>query len=150
MKYLLTTLALLTLGAAPTAAQGADQDSRVNLDVEYMRRGIGDLFQAARSGHPSLLQDAETEILEGLLDGLDASLSGGRVDAQRYQRVLDGFEEAKHLFRELPYTLDVDPGNGMTPISLPLRKHPWWTLTAHPLQGWQAERVESGATLRPR
>jgi hypothetical protein len=115
-----------------------------------MRRGIGDLFQAARSGHPTLLQDAENEIVTSLLDGLEASASGGRVDAGRNQKVLAGFDEAKHLFRELPYSLYVDPGNGLPRISLPLRKHPWWVLQARPLQGWQAERVESGATLRAR
>jgi hypothetical protein len=122
----------------------------VDADVDAMRRGIGDLFQAARSGHPSLLQDAESEIVASLLDGLEASASGGRLDGSRYQKVLEGYNEAKHLFRELPYTLDVDPGNGLPPISLPLRKHPWWALSAHPLQGWEAQRVASGAVLRPR
>lgn len=147
MKHLIVAVALLAL-ALP--AQAADEDARVDADVAAMRVGIGDLFQAAKSGHPTLLQDAESEILASLLDGLEASASGGRVDADRYQRVFTGFDEARHLFRELPYTLEVDPGDGMPPISLPLRKHPWWQLSAHPLQGWQAQLVASGVVLKPR
>ncbi|MDB5101379.1 MAG: hypothetical protein JWM80_5800 [Cyanobacteria bacterium RYN_339] len=149
MRHLLLCLALVAF-AAPLPALAADDDARVDGDLDAMRRGIGDLFQAARSGHPTLLQDAENEILTSLLDGLDASTTGGKVDAGRYQKVLVGFNEAKHLFRELPYSLEVDPGNGMPAISLPLRKHPWWQLSAHPLQGWNAQLAESGVTLRPR
>jgi hypothetical protein len=135
----------------PTAACAwpADEDARVEADVAAIRRGIGDLFQAARSGHPVLLQDAEREVLEGLLDGLEASMAGGKLDAARYNRVLEGYDEAKHLFKELPYNLEVMPGEGLRSISLPLRRHPWWTLSERPLQGWQAEKVESGASLKP-
>jgi hypothetical protein len=112
-----------------------------------VRRGVGDLFQAAKSGHPSLLQDAEREVVGGLIDGLEACTSDGKVDAGRYEQVLADYDAAKHLFRELPYTLEVDPGNGLRPFSLPLRRHPWWDLTQRPPHGWQAVLIESGARL---
>jgi hypothetical protein len=114
---------------------------------ETVRRGVGDLFQAAKSGHPSLLQDAEREIVSGLMDGLEACASEGKIDAGRYEQVLADYDSAKHLFRELPYTLEVDPGNGLRPFSLPLRRHPWWDLTLRPPHGWQAVLIESGARL---
>ena len=114
---------------------------------ETVRRGVGDLFQAAKSGHPSLLQDAEREVVRGLMDGLEACASEGKIDAGRYEQVLADYDSAKHLFRELPYTLEVDPGNGLRPFSLPLRRHPWWDLTLRPPHGWQAVLIESGARL---
>lgn len=134
-------------GAMPVRALALDGDSRADQDFASVRRGVSDLFAAAQGGHPSLLQDAEREVVAGLLDGLEAANTNGHVDANRYARVLAGYDEANHLFKELPYTLEVDPGDGLRPFSLPLRRHPWWDLSAHPIQGWQAELIESGARL---
>lgn len=129
------------------AASPADADVRADRDLDAVRRGVSDLFSAAKGGHPMLLQDAEREVLSGLLDGLEASADDGRVDPARYNRVLEGYDEAQHLFKELPYSLEVDPGEGLRPFTLSLRRHPWWDLLAHPLHGWQAELIESGARL---
>lgn len=136
----------LTLAALPEEALPTDP---VELAVWQVEHGAGHLRIAARTGSSLLLQEAEREIVEGLLAGLGAATASGVLERSRYQRMREAYEHAQGVFKDLPYQLVVEPGEGLTGFVLPLRRHPWLTLLDEAPVGWRAERIESGVRLTP-
>jgi hypothetical protein len=129
--------------AASVPLQG---DAAVDAAIAAMRQGLTELRQAATTGEPAMLQEAERDILKGLLDGLDAS----GVDPARYQRMADAVAEVEGMFKYIPYRLEVQPGHGLPPIVLMLRRSPWPMIQARRSSAWQAAIVEGGVRLTPK
>lgn len=113
-----------------------------------VHEGVGHLKIAAKSGSPALLQEAEREILTGLLAGLETAATGEGLDRERYARVYAAYEHAQGVFKDLPYRLVVEPRGGLRGFELPLRRHPWLVISDRPVAGWQAELIESGVRLK--
>lgn len=139
----------------PAASQPvAPQASGDALDVAIadMREGLTELRQAATTGEPAMLQEAEKDILTGLLDALDASVIGSprKLDPRRYQRVVDAVAEVEGMFKYIPYRLEVRPEGGLPPIELMLRRSPWPVIQARTGSAWSAAMVEGGVRLTPK
>jgi hypothetical protein len=114
------------------------------------RGGLTYLRQAAKTGEPAALQEAERDILMPLLDALEACKVDGRVDRARYTRVTETVAEVQGLFKDLPYHLEVQPGDGLPGFRLSLRRSPYPAIQARPRPlGWKAELVGDGVILRP-
>lgn len=148
--FFLALLLGLGPGVVPALAQAADEPLDRALFGVY--QGIGHLRQAAKGGDPLLLQEAEREVLAGLLDGLDTCRTddSGHLDPDRYAQVLAAYQHAQGLFKEIPYVLEVQPGQGLAAWSLPLRRHPWGLIWDRPgAAAWKADMIESGVRLRP-
>jgi hypothetical protein len=137
------------LAAMPEEALPTDPLDASEFEV---RQGVGHLLVAAKSGSPLLLQEAEREIVLGLVAGLEATAAGDRgdrVDRGRYDRVFQAYEHAQGVFKDLPYRLVVEPGPGLRGFELPLRRHPWLVVMKRPVAGWRAELIQSGVRLTP-
>lgn len=134
---------------APSAqpSLSAPHDPAIDRAIATMREGLTELRQAATTGEPAMLQEAEKTVLRGLLDGLDASVVGGRLDAVRYRRMADAVAEVEGLFKYIPYRLEVRPGPELPPIALMLRRSPWPMIQARPASPWQAAMVEGAVRL---
>ena len=124
-------------------------EAPMDIAIWDVQQGVGHLKIAAKSGSPALLQEAEREVLLGLLDGLETAAAEGHVDRGHYDRVFEAYEYAQGVFKELPYRLMVEPGRGLRPFELTLRRHPWLTVLDRPVKGWHAEMIESGVRLTP-
>ncbi len=138
--------------AQPPAAIAAMPEEALPSDpleasIRDVHEGVGHLKIAAKSGTPALLQEAEREILTGLLAGLATAAAGGGLDRARYDRVYAAYEHAQGVFKDLPYRVVVEPGGGMRGFTLPLRRHPWLVVMDQPVAGWRAEMIESGVRL---
>lgn len=135
--------------AGPTPAP-ASTGPELESALQAMRNGLTNLRQAAKTGEPAALQEAERDILAPLLDALALSRVGGRVDAARYMRVHDAVLEVQGLFKEIPYFLEVRPGGELPPIRLSLRRSPHPAIQARPRPlGWRSELQGDGVVLRP-
>jgi hypothetical protein len=113
--------------------------------------GITDLNQAAKSGDPMLLREAEREVLEGLIQALGASGVQGRLNASRYQAVYRAENRLGGLFPALPYHLEVLPDAPLPPFWLTLRRSPWPLFQfGRRLEGWRIQQVPGGVRLSTR
>lgn len=128
--------------AAPTA------DPALEAALQAMREGLTELRQAATTGEPAMLQEAERDILAGLLDALDASVVDGRVEPGRYARVLAAVAEVEGLFKYIPYVLEVEPGGDLPGFTLLLRRSPYPMIEARRM-AWKAALVGGGVKLSP-
>ena len=115
-----------------------------------MRGGLSYLRQAAKTGMPEALQEAERDVLGPLLDALAAVRVDGRGDPARYERVAEAVSEAQGLFKEIPYALEVEPGGDLPALKLALRRPALPAIQARtaPL-GWQVSTEGDGVVLRP-
>ena len=143
--YALFAAAVL-LAALPEERPPAEP---IEASVFTVQEGASHLKIAAKSGSPLLLQEAEREILGGLFYGLALAMAGGALDEGRYKRVYGAYEHVQGVFKDLPYRVIVEPGNGLPPFELTLRRHPWLLLMDALVPGWRAEMIESGARLTP-
>jgi hypothetical protein len=136
--------AIASTAATPDAAPAFEAS------LQAARDGLTYLRQAAKTGEPSALQEAERDILLPLLDALAATKVDGRVDPARYQRVYQTVIEVQGLFREIPYFLEVQPGGDMPSFRLLLRRSPVPAIQSRsrPL-GWRVETLGDGVILRP-
>jgi hypothetical protein len=136
--------AAIASAAMPDAAP-AFEDS-----LQAARDGLTYLRQAAKTGEPAALQEAERDILLPLLDALAATKVDGRVDPARYQRVYQTVLEVQGLFREIPYFLEVQPGGDLPSFRLLLRRSPVPAIQGRPRPlGWRVEMLGDGVILRP-
>jgi hypothetical protein len=133
-----------------SAAVLASPSPTVDRALEEMRMGLTELRQAAKTGDPLALREAERDILGPLLDGLAASRTEGALDAPSYSRVVAGVAEVQGLFREIPYLLVVKPGGTATEIRLPLRRSPIPAIEARGQSfGWRMAIDGDTVTLTP-
>jgi hypothetical protein len=136
--------------AIASAAAMPDAAPAFEASLQAARDGLTYLRQAAKTGEPSALQEAERDILLPLLDALAATKVDGRVDPVRYQRVYQTVLEVQGLFREIPYFLEVQPGGDLPPFRLLLRRSPVPAIQARPRPlGWRMEMAGDGVILRP-
>lgn len=135
------------VAAMPEEARPSDP---LEASIDDVHTGVGHLKIAAKSGTPALLQEAEREILLGLLAGLETTTEGGGLVRDRWLRVYEAYEHAQGVFKDLPYRVVVEPGHGQRGFELPLRRHPWLVIMDRPVSGWRAEMIESGVRLSPR
>lgn len=136
--------AIASTAATPDAAP-AFEDA-----LQATRDGLTYLRQAAKTGEPAALQEAERDILLPLLDALAATKVDGRVDPARYQRVYQTVLEVQGLFRDIPYFLEVQPGGDLPSFRLLLRRSPVPAIQARPRPlGWRVEMLGDGVILRP-
>lgn len=135
---------------SPTATVAPDP--AIDRAIATMHEGLTELRQAATTGEPAMLQEAEKTILRGLLDGLDASVVGTppRLDPARYQRMVAAVAEVEGLFKYIPYRLEVRPGSDLPPIDLMLRRSPWPMIQARHGSAWQPAMVEGAVRLTPK
>ncbi|MFP5501784.1 MAG: hypothetical protein ACLGIN_04790 [Candidatus Sericytochromatia bacterium] len=124
-------------------------DPAVERAIVAMRQGLTELRQAATTGEPAMLQEAEKDILAGLLDALDASVVDGTVDPGRYARVLEAVAEVEGLFKYIPYVLEVEPGGNLPGFTLLLRRSPYPMIEGREM-AWRAALVGGGVKLTPR
>jgi hypothetical protein len=118
--------------------------------IQAMRLGLTDLRQAAKTGDPESLREAERDILVPLLDALAASKVNGKLDRTCYLQVVDAVNEAQGLFKEIPYFLEVQPGDNLPSFRLRLRRSPYPVIQARPRPlGWKVEVQGDGVILRP-
>lgn len=142
-------------GASPDAAVASAEalvspSPDVATAVQAMRLGLTDLRQAAKTGDPDSLREAERDVLVPLLDALAASKVNGKLDRSCYLQVVDAVNEAQGLFKEIPYFLEVQPGDDLPPFRLQLRRSPYPVIQARPRPlGWKAEVQGDGVILRP-
>ena len=136
----------VAVAAMPEEAPPTDPLDASIWDIHH---GVGHLKVAAKSGSPLLLQEAEREILTGLLAGLETTGAGVGLDRDRYLRVFEAYEHAQGVFKDLPYRIVVEPGHGLAAFELPLRRHPWLVVMDRPVAGWRSELIASGLRLRP-
>ena len=135
-------------GAQPVAAKPSPTSPELEAALQAMRNGLTNLRQAAKTGDPAALQEAERDILAPLLDALALICVDGRVDAGRYMRVYETVLEVQGLFKEIPYFLEVQPGGGLPSFRLLLRRSPYPAIQARRL-GWRVETQGDGVILRP-
>lgn len=130
---------------APSAS-----DPQLEKAVLQVGAGLTDIREAATTGDPGMLREAEREILNALLDALDQSLVEGRPDPARYARVLAAYNQVRGMFKEIPYTLEVQPGNGLQDFTLRLRRPPQGVIATRrqPLR-WRVEETPGGVRLVP-
>lgn len=134
--------------ASPSAATPVAEPA-VERAIARMREGLTELRQAATTGEPAMLQEAEKDILAGLLDGLEASVVDGAVDPVRYRRVLAAVAEVEGLFKYIPYVLEVVPGGELPAFTLPLRRSPYPVIQARRM-AWRSAIVGGGVRLTPK
>jgi hypothetical protein len=134
----------------PTPLAAAMRDPQLEKDVLRVGAGLTDIREAATTGDPGMLREAEREILSSLLDALDESLVGDRPDPARYARVLAAYNQVSGMFKEIPYTLEVQPGNGLQDFTLKLRRPPQGAIASRkPPLRWHAEEIPGGIRLTP-
>jgi hypothetical protein len=126
-------------------------DPMLEKPLGLMGLGLTDLNQAAKSGDPTLLREAEREVLEGLLQALGASCAQGRLNASRYLAVYGAENRLGGLFPALPFHLEVLPDAPLPPFNLTLRRSPWPLFQfGRRLEGWRVKQVPGGVRLSPR
>lgn len=133
----------------PSLAVSTVKDPALDRAIATMREGMTELRQAATTGEPAMLREAEQDVLRGLLDALDASVVGQprHLDPARYARVVDAVSEVEGLFKYIPYRLEVKPEAGLPPIELMLRRSPWPAVQARKGSAWHAAMVEGAVRL---
>lgn len=138
-----------TIASADTLAAPSPAPD-VATAIQAMRLGLTDLRQAAKTGDPESLREAERDVLVPLLDALAASKVNGKLDRSCYLQVVDAVNEAQGLFKEIPYFLEVQPGDNLPPFRLQLRRSPYPVIQSRPRPlGWKAEVEGDGVILRP-
>lgn len=133
---------------ASPSASATPADPAVERAIFAMRQGLTELRQAATTGEPAMLQEAEKDILAGLLDALDASVVDGAVEPGRYARVLEAVAEVEGLFKYIPYVLEVEPGGELPGFTLLLRRSPYPMIERRQM-AWRAALVGGGVKLTP-
>lgn len=149
--HALVACAMFLLAAAPACAAMPEERlpaDAIDAAVFSVEEGTGHLLIAAKSGGTLLLQEAEREILVGLLAGMAATTADGGFVVSAWERVLGAYEHTQGLFKDLPYRIVVEPGHSQRGFELTLRRHPWLVLMEDPPPGWRVELIESGARLR--
>ena len=138
--------------SSPTpAAQPNSADARLEAALVEMGVGLTYLRQAAKTGDPEALRQAEQDVLGPLLDALDLAMTGSppRPEPSRYSRVLAAVAQAEGLFKYVPYVLEVRPGGELPGFTLTLRRSPWPVLQSR-RSAWQARLVDGTVQLTPK
>ncbi|HEY9722582.1 MAG TPA: hypothetical protein V6D47_11225 [Oscillatoriaceae cyanobacterium] len=149
MKPGLLTGLLVALLAAPCGLARATPSARpdaIATAIAGMDFGLTDLREAAGTGDPVALRQAEREVLLPLLLGLDDCVIAGRVDPTRYRRLYAAVTRVQGMFKEIPYRLVVQPGGGLPSFTLELRRSPVPVLRSQPTR-WRVEPVDGGVRL---
>lgn len=140
---------LLCLGEMPGAAAQdlAGREPQFQAALARIREGGCQLRQAARNGEPALLQEAEREVLAGLLDALDEAPR----DPAHYARLETAVAGVAGLFKYVPYALEVRPDDGRPVLRLSLRRSAYPVVLARRgLAHWQSRLEGDVLVLTPR
>ncbi|MEB3329347.1 MAG: hypothetical protein VKQ33_08975 [Candidatus Sericytochromatia bacterium] len=136
----------LVVWAPASLATAPAPSEQVAEAVRKVRVGLG---FSALAASPLLRDEAEGEVLRAFLAGLTAALEGGAVVPERYARLHAAGLAIGLRFPEASYRLQVEPGDDLPTLTLPLRRHPWSVLHGVPLPGWRAQAIGGGLRLRP-
>lgn len=148
MRRLRALVLAAALCAACRPSQAAPHADPIAGAIAGMAFGLTDLHEAAGTGDPIALRQAEREVLQPLLAGLEGCLVDGRVDARRYRRLYDEVGRVQGMFKEIPYRLEVRPGGALPAFTLELRRSPLPVLRAMRLH-WRVVPIDGGARLLP-